>query len=254
MQYALDEDIINSIASFGPNQNAYRKDVFQYTQKAVDLCSGSNNSNNTISTQCGVGSYRSGNRCNVCTDKPSNTHYTNRGTCDWTCNTGYSRSGNSCIKDYTNNFCSAGQYSSGNTCYSCGSVPVNGYYTTTNSCNWSCNSGYYKSGNTCVSNNNNNNNINNINNCSIGQYISGNSCYTCNSRPSNSYYTSANSCDWTCNSGYYKSGNSCVSNYNNNTSCSLGQYSSGNSCFNCATKPSYAYYTSVNSCDWNCES
>lgn len=38
MQYAYDRDIINSITTFGPNQNAYRRDVFNYAIKALNLC------------------------------------------------------------------------------------------------------------------------------------------------------------------------------------------------------------------------
>ncbi len=249
MQYALDEDIIGSIASFGANQYAYRKDVFRYTQEAVELCTGSNNSNNNNSyTQCGVGSYRSGGRCNVCDSKPANSRYTTRGLCDWTCNSGYSQNGNSCIRDYNTSYCAAGQYASGNTCYTCNSLPSNGYYTTAGSCDWSCNSGYYKSGNSCVRDYN----YNYFNDCALGEYKVNNSCYTCSSRPSNSHYNYAGSCDWSCNSGFRASGGLCVRD--TNQYCSVGQYYSGNTCLNCTTKPSYAYYTSSNSCDWSCES
>lgn len=37
MQYAADRDIINSIGSFGPNQNAFRRDVFNYANKVLSL-------------------------------------------------------------------------------------------------------------------------------------------------------------------------------------------------------------------------
>jgi hypothetical protein len=100
IQYAYDRNIIASISAFGPNQNAFRRDIFNYTLKTLELCRG-------------------------------NTNYNN---------------------NYSNNNCALGQYSSGNSCHSCNSLPWNGYYLTRGSCTWGCNGGYTKSGNTCVTN------------------------------------------------------------------------------------------------------
>ena len=93
--------------------------------------------------------------------------------------------------------------------------------------------------------------------CGVGQYYSGNTCYSCLSAPSNAYYTTQGTCDWTCNSGYYKSGNVCVSNYNYNNN----YY---NSCSRTILVKQYmlhvwislanAYYTTQGTCDWNCNS
>ncbi len=269
IQYAFDHNIISSIATFGPNKNAYRKEIFSYAQSALDNCSGGNywtaNNTNTNASLCAIGQYSSGGSCYSCTSAPWNAYYTSRGSCEWTCNSGSYKSGNTCVANYNNNNnyynnyntqCSAGQYWSNNTCYSCLSAPSNAYYTTSGTCDWTCNSGYYKNGSMCVSNYNYNYNNNNYGGCNVGQYSSGGTCYTCSGTPVNAYYTTAGTCDWTCNSGYYKSGNTCVANYNNyNTySCTVGQYSSGNTCYSCNSKPTNSYYTTQGTCDWSCYS
>lgn len=135
---------------------------------------------------------------------------------------------------------------SGNTCYSCGNVPANGYYTTTGTCDWTCSSGYYKSGNTCVSNYNYNYNYDPYySNCPVGQHYYGGHCTAC-PVPANAYCTTAGSCDWTCSSGYYRSGNTCVTNYNYNYTYST-PYTN-----NCSIPmPSNAYYTDSQTC-WSC--
>ena len=260
IQYAFDNGIISSISTFGPNKNAYRKEIFDYAQKALDMCGNGNSSysnNNYTTTICSVGQYASGNSCYSCATAPWNASYTTRGSCTWTCNSGYYKSGSTCVannnsNNYYNTQCGAGQYWTNNTCYACLSAPTNSYYTTAGSCDWTCNSGYYKSGSTCVYSGNNNY----YGGCSMGQYWSGNTCYTCSGIPANAYYTTTGSCDWTCSNGYYKSGNTCVSNYNNNNnySCTVGQYWSGNSCYTCNTKPSNSYYTNAGTCDWTCYS
>ena len=266
MQYAYDNGVIDSINSFSPNLNAYRREIFNYAKRALDLCgTGYNNSNvnnNYTYNNCSVGQYKSGNSCFSCSAAPWNGYYTTQGSCDWTCNSGYYKSGNTCIagNSYNNNNnynsqCGIGQYWLNNSCYSCLSAPVNAYYTTASSCDWTCNSGYYKSGSTCVSNYNYNNNY--YNSCTIGQYWSGNTCYTCGSAPTNAYYTTQGSCDWTCNSGYYKSNGVCVSNntYNNTyNNCGTGQYWSGNTCYTCGTAPVNGYYNTSGSCTVTCYS
>ncbi len=96
----------------------------------------------------------------------------------WTCNTGYTASGNSCVQLCTSKTnttstqtCShTGSISNGTATYSNGKQTCNGYYTSsgTSSCsgcsNWgtcsggttissvTCNSGYHADGNTCISN------------------------------------------------------------------------------------------------------
>ena len=350
MQYAYDRDVISSITTFGPNTNAYRRDVFNYAIKAINLCQtngGNYNYNNYSNNNCTVGQYSSGNTCYSCSGLPWNGYYTTRGTCDWSCNSGYIKSGNTCVTSnnnyygvgqcgstvnscisgtfydvtdygnyaywnctgtngvavtcsaYNNNYgttaqcgttvnscisgtfydttdsgnyaywnctgtngvavscsaynsnynnCTAGQYMSGNTCYSCGATPTNGYYGTSGSCTVTCYSGFYynSSTNTCVSNYN-------TNNCSVGQYWTGNMCLGCTSKPSYAYYSTSGTCDWTCNSGYYRSGDTCISNYGN-TTCSTGQYLSGNTCYSCGTAPWNGYYTTTGTCDWSCNS
>ena len=314
MQYAYDNGIISSINSYSPNLSAYRNEIFNYAKKAIDLCGGGSNYNNNNYNygNCGIGQYSSGNSCFSCSSAPWNGYYTTANSCNWNCNSGYYKSGNTCISNnsYNNTTCGVGQYYSGNTCYSCLSAPSNAYYTTQGTCDWTCNSGYYKSGNVCVSNYNYNNNY--YNSCSLGQYWSNNTCYTCGSAPANAYYTTQGTCDWNCNSGFYKSNgvcvsnnnntynncgagqyysngtcyscgtapyngyystsgsctvacysgyyynsstNTCVSNYNNNyNNCGVGQYYSGNTCYSCNTKPSNSYYTTAGSCSWTCNS
>ena len=249
MQYAYDRDIITSITSFGPNTNAYRRDVFNYAIKAINLCQtngGNYNYNNNYSNNnCGLGQYASGNTCYSCGTLPWNAYYTNNGSCIWQCNSGYVKSGNTCVASGYN-YGTTGQCgSSVNSCLS------GNFYDTTDYGNyayWNCTG----SNGTAVSCSAYNNGYNN-NNCSVGQYWTGNMCLACTSKPSYSYYTNVGTCDWSCDSGYYRSGNTCVSNYNN-TYCSAGQYLSGNTCYSCGTAPWNAYYTTAGSCEWSCNS
>ena len=219
--------------------------------------------------------------CLACTSKPSYAYYTNTGTCDWSCDSGYYKSGNTCISNYNNTYCSAGQYLSGNTCYSCGTAPWNAYYTTAGSCDWSCNSGYYRSGNTCTTS---------YSSGTTGQcgYTAG-SCttgYSSNTTYSGGYTywncTGTNnvavSCNIYGNNSYGTTGqcgtsvNSCVSgtfydttdsgNYaywnctgTNGTSVSCSAYNNNNNYNNynnCSiAMPTNAYYTNSQSC-WSC--
>ncbi len=349
MQYAYDRDVITSITAFGPNTNAYRRDVFNYAADAITLCRGNGgsniyNNNNTYNTQCGLGQYRSGNTCYNCNALPSNAYFATTNSCVWTCNSGFYKSGNTCVSNYNNNnnyygvngqcgntvnSCISGSFYDttdyGNTAYwnctgsnglavSCSSYNNYNNYGTTGQCGssinscisgsfydttdygnyayWNCNgtngtavscsaynNNYYGTTGQCGSTVNScitgtfydttdygnyaywnctgsngssvscsayNNNYNN-NNCSIGQYFSGNMCLSCTTKPSYAYYTTSNSCDWTCNSGYYKSGNTCLSNYNYNTAGQCG--STVNSCitgtfYDTTDYGNYAY--------WNC--
>ncbi len=75
MQYAADRDIIASINTFGPNQNSYRRDVFNYAIKTINLCQTNGNNNNynnnyTSNNNCSIGQYRSGNSCYTCSSLP----------------------------------------------------------------------------------------------------------------------------------------------------------------------------------------
>lgn len=226
MQYAYDRDVISSITTFGPNANAYRRDVFNYAIKAINLC------------QTNGGNYNYNN-------------YNN---------------------NYSNNNCALGQYSSGNSCYSCNSLPWNGYYITRGSCTWECNSGYVKSGNTCVASGYNYGTTGqcgtSVNSCVSGTFYDttdyGNYSYwnctgsngtavSCSAYNSGYNYgttgqcgTSVNSCIsgtfydttdtgnyayWNCagTNGTSVSCSAYTSGYNSNN-CSVGQYWTGNMC------------------------
>jgi S-layer homology domain len=252
MQYAYDRDIISSITAFGPNTNAYRRDVFHYAADAINLCRGNGgsnnnyNNNNTYNTQCGLGQYRSGNTCYSCNALPTNAYFPTINSCVWTCNSGYYKSGNSCVSNYNNNnnyYGNNAQCSTtvANSCISgyASHLSIVGNYSywscngtngTTASCSMYGNNNYYSTTGQCGSS---------INSCISGSFYDttdyGNYAY------------------WNC-TGSNGSAVSCsaYNNYNNN--CSVGQYFAGNMCLSCTTKPSYAVYTTTNSCDWNCNS
>ena len=243
-------------------------------------CSAYNNGYN--SNNCSVGQYWTGSMCLACTSKPSYSYYTNVGTCDWSCDSGYYRSGNTCVSNYNNTYCSAGQYLSGNTCYSCGTAPWNAYYTTAGSCDWSCNSGYYRSGNTCTTNYSSGTTGQcgyTAGSCTTGYasnttYSGGytywnctgtnNVAVTCSLYGNNNYYGTTGQCGSTantCTTGYV-SNTSYNGNYTywnctgtNNTAVSCSAYNSNNNYNNynnCSiAMPSNAYYTNSQSC-WSC--
>ncbi len=48
---------------------------------------------------CEIGQDYSNGQCLSCTTKPGNSQYDERGTCDWTCNSGYMKSGDQCVLD-----------------------------------------------------------------------------------------------------------------------------------------------------------
>ncbi len=265
-------------------------DTVDYGNYAYWNCTGSNGTavscsaynNNYNYNNCGVGQYYSGNMCLSCTTKPSTAYYTTTGTCDWACNSGYYRSGNTCVSNYNNTYCTAGQYLSGNTCYSCGTAPWNAYYTTAGSCTWTCNSGYYRSGNTCISNYNYGTTAqcSTIANSCISGYASNHSMvgnysyWTCNgtngtavscSAYNNNYYGTTGQCGSTqntCTAGYvsgqYTSGNysywNCVGNNGNSVSCSTYNYNNNYNYSNTVCdRPitANAYYTNNLNC-WSC--
>lgn len=203
-------------------------------------CSVYNNNNYQTNGQCGT----SVNSCITGTFYDT-TDYGNYAY--WNC-TGTNGTTVSCsVYNNNNNYQTQGQCNTqvANTC-TVGNV--SGFYTVGNTSYWNC-TGTNGSAMSCSLYSYNNNN----NNCSVGQYFSGNMCLGCTTKPSSAYYTTTNSCDWTCNSGYYKSGNSCISN-NNNTYCTAGQYLSGNTCYSCGTVPLNGYYSTTGTCDWSCTS
>ena len=150
---------------------------------------------------CSIGQYSSGNSCYNCTTKPSSASYTSYGTCDWSCNSGYYRDGNTCVSN--SQTCGVGQYVNGNSCQNCLSAPAHSYYTTAGSCSWACNANYYSTGSLCMPN---------TQNCGVGQYLSGNVCANCTTKPNNSVYSQTGTCDWICDYGFMRDGNSCVQN------------------------------------------
>ena len=239
IQYAFDRDIITSITGFSPNTNAYRRDVFNYASKAINLCRTNNgnynNYNNTYN--CGIGQYSSGNTCYSCNSLPANAYFATANSCVWTCNSGFYKSGNACIP--TNNYYYGTTGQCGSTINSCLSGT---FYDTTDYGNyayWNCTG----SNGTAVSCNAYNNNY--YGNCTVGQYYSGNMCLGCTSKPSYAYYTTAGTCDWVCSSGYYKSGNTCIATYGTTGQCG----STINSClsgtfYDTTDYGNYAY--------WNC--
>ncbi len=108
----------------------------------------------------------------------------------WVCNSGFYKSGDSCIKvdipanaslNYLGNgwVCNSGYYKSGNSCVVV-IIPTNGSLNYLGN-GWICNYGYYKSENSC-------NKINVPANASLNYFGNG----------------------WVCNSGYRKSGNNCI--------------------------------------------
>ena len=138
-----------------------------YTTQSCTDCSGSKTIN--IGWTCNSGYHASGSSCvedvvpctlpdctSTVTSKPANSSYTTQSCTDcsgsktinigWTCNSGYSQSGNSCVCAKT---CSD----------TVTSKPANSHYTTENctacgssktiNTGWECDSGYSKSGNSC---------------------------------------------------------------------------------------------------------
>lgn len=245
LQFSYNQSFFPSIGTFYPNNFATRREVFDYVIKVLAL-----QSPNQVSAQCGtslnsctqgsfsdiadVGSVQlwkcsgngglvvtcssartdnictvwqffSNNSCQQCSIKPLNSSYTTQNSCEWSCDTNYSQNGNTCT--YTvpviPQNCGIGQYNSGNACVQCNIKPLNAQFNTANSCLWECSQGFMKVWNTC---------INNTQSCVVGMYPSNNTCQICTSKPSNSHYTTANSCDWTCASGYRREWNLCVWN------------------------------------------
>lgn len=129
--------------------------------------------------------------CLGCMTKPSFAHYTTANTCDWQCQPGYDKVGNTCV------------YPVQPTPPQCGfaiDTCILGTFSDTldfgNQANWMC--GTPDGGSVACT-------VYKITpplTCGIGQYPINNSCQSCFSKPQNSNYTTPNSCDWACSSGY----------------------------------------------------
>lgn len=197
MQYADDNDIISSLSSFGPNNIAYRREVFSYAQKSIENCLDENQDDNNNDS----------NNFYVTADDASPT------TNQWVDLTVKARDGTSTDTGYR------------------GTVNFDVYYRSGSSSSWikTTSSSYYEmdedydNGYTFTSSNDGQKIFSNLirfkknnysykviaydeddediegykiftvgstNNdtCNYGEYESGNSCYTCNNRPSNAYY------------------------------------------------------------------
>ena len=165
-----------------------------YRQGCCGCPSGKEKVGNQCLTICTSPKIRSGSTC-VCPSLPSNAYRINSNTCSWGCNTGYTKSGNQCVRRiYTpppvscppsgkshltrksggRCFCPSGQYEiGGNRCCSQASCPLGQKRQSSTSCicvnicpkNGASHKTRWISGNTCA--------------CPSGQYeVGGNRCCT----------------------------------------------------------------------------
>jgi len=263
--------------------------------------------------QCGLDFYLNGGSCNAvrtgefspvnnptkfaCTNKPPFSSYSSVGSgsnnCEWTCNSGYFKSGNLCkLQACTPNQTSACAIANGTGEKKCsttgeeyGSCTVKG-----------CGADYFLNGTTCGR-------------TDIGFYSPSGSTenIACSNGPANSIYTTrgngTNSCQWSCSEGFFQSGNSCSPkacepsetincsvNYGQGvrtcnttgsgygscfvSTCDVDHFLNGGSCQNvgigsyspannknkisCTNKPTGSTYTTSgngrNNCTWTCNS
>ena len=169
---------------------------------------------------CQVGYYGSGANCTPCTNKPANSTYTGAAatnSCSWTCDSGYTKVGTSCIIPY--------EYDAGGSMYNCniGHFPMAfagcraGYYYE----DWEnadasllpdeigecleCPDGYTCAGGFAGPEV--------PSPCATGYYgATIESCTPCTNKPAHSTYTGAaatNSCPWECDSGYNENNGTC---------------------------------------------
>ena len=284
IQYAFDRDIITSITGFSPNTNAYRRDVFNFAAKAINLCrtnngNYNNNYNNSNTYNCGIGQYTSGRTCYSCNSLPGNAYYQTANSCVWTCNSGFYKSGNTCISNYYNNnyYGTTGQC--GSTINSCLSGT---FYDTTDYGNyayWNC-TGTNGSAVSCSAYNNNYYGTTgqcgtSVNSCLSGTFYdttdygnyaywnctgSNGSAVSC-SAYNNNYYGSTGQCGTTVNSclsgTFYDTtdyGNYAYWNCtgSNGTAVSCSAFNNAYNYDNCSiAMPANAYYTNAQSC-WSC--
>src|SRR5690606_39006643 len=84
-----------------------------------------------------------GSSCTPCSAPPNATATCDGTSCGFTCNTGYHRCGDACVRNDSVNSC-------GTSCTPC-PVPANGTATCDGtSCGFTCNTGYMPSGSSCV--------------------------------------------------------------------------------------------------------
>lgn len=199
---------------------------------------------------CSSDTQHCGSCGNSCQAPADATPKCNNGQCSWTCNTGYTQSGNSCVKpsqpnpqdcstthgslwfwDKNSNQCRDCS-SDNNNCGACGSkctsAPQNGSPTCNQGhCDFTCNSGYTKSGTSCVPNSKPSPSpqpdcssqgpfwlwdavLGKCRDCSSDNQHCG-SCGNSCQAPANAQASCSNGqCSWTCNQGYQKSGSSCI--------------------------------------------
>lgn len=170
---------------------------------SCSTCSG----NTEISTLC---TANANTQCSNCV-KPSSASFNSNSGCSWTCNSGYYKSGNSCSQctstctghTYQSKACTSTQ---NRVCTSC-TKPPQASWDSSNGCGWTCNAGYYKSGSSCnACTSSCTGNTQETSACTSTQ---NRICTSC-TKPSNSVFSQATGCSWTCNSGYYKSGSNCL--------------------------------------------
>jgi len=157
-----------------------------------------------------LGSIPAGSACAACTGLPAHASWSGNGAnCDWVCDGGYYKSGNTCVDAGAGYYSPAGD----NERYSCTNTkPANSSYSgsaSSNACPYACDGGYYMSSNLCVD-------------VDTGYYspAGDNTRTACTNGPANSSYTgsaSSNSCPWECNAGAYLNDNTC-------TLCAAGTY------------------------------
>ena len=247
IQYAYDNGIISTIGGFSANRYAYRSEIFNYAQKALDRCANGNTytyNNNYSNSACAVGQYASGSSCYSCTGAPWNGRYTTRGTCDWTCNTGYYKSGTQCIANNSNNNYYGNNGQCGSTINSCISGTFYDTVDTGSYAYWNC-TGTNGVAVSCSAYNNNNYYGNN-GQCSTIRN-------TCTTGYPTGLYDSGSYSYWNC-TGTSGTAVSC-SSYNNNNyagQCGLGYRWINNGCSSCNTKPNNSSYIASDSCEYVC--
>ena len=148
---------------------------------------------NTKIPSCPSGQHTSLSGCDSANPSNSTCQSRGNGCYGWSCDSGYTQSGNSCTRS-----CPSGQYTSSSGCNTAN--PSNSTCQSQgNGCyGWSCDNSYTKVGSSCVRF------------CPKGQYNSQTACDSAN--PSNSTCQSqGNRCyGWSCDSGYTQSGSSCA--------------------------------------------
>ena len=164
-----------------------------------------------------------------CSNKPLNSVYTTSGngsnSCEWTCNGGFSRVGNTCVAHVctpgSKKSCNVNNGSGEQLCLASGEGYANCVVQT-------CDVDHYWNGGTCVQ-------------VPVGFYSPAGSLQrtSCNNAPANTTYTSrgngANQCTWGCNDGFNQVGNTCVAHVctpGSTRSCSLENGQGQQACFN----------------------